>query len=424
MYKKIFNTYEKNLQRRKKNTFLGGFTLLEMLVVTLIIAIFAGIAFPFYTRAVNKSRAVEGINLLKMIREAQTEKFITDSSYYTSFSEMGPLTTNKEQEQISGSLLKFRGYTVSLNNEGKCATVVYTSETQHFVLASNYQYSLLGCTGDVCDSMGDWGGTAEGVCGCAPKTCANGFSFNRDICACDCNLGCSSASSCFAPYGGGSSKPCASGCGSQTSVDSCNGPVWESGSCASPTQTQPTTQNCGNNGTQTRTCSPTCGGGTCGAWSACTGQTCSGAQPQAVQACGNCGTQTRSVTCDGNSGTWVSGSWGACTSQGECAVGATTSCGSGGTKTCSATCSWGSCVEGNKTCSNGGKPKDNQKCGNCDKGTQTRTITCNTSTGEWITGSWSECVGGGECVPDQVMDCGGGKTQTCLNSCKWGSCKK
>lgn len=56
------------------------------------------------------------------------------------------------------------------------------------------------------------------------------------------------------------------------------------------------------------------------------------------QACGNCGTQTR--TC--NSGSWSP--WGACVGAGVCTPSATQACSGGGTQTCSATCAWGACT--------------------------------------------------------------------------------
>ena len=49
----------------------GGFTLIEVLVVVLIIGILTSIALPQYTKAVEKARAAEGLQIAKQIHNAQ-----------------------------------------------------------------------------------------------------------------------------------------------------------------------------------------------------------------------------------------------------------------------------------------------------------------------------------------------------------------
>ncbi len=470
-----------------------GFTLTEMLILVLIVSVLTAIAYPLYTRTVTKARAVEAINLLAMVRSKQLLKFARNKQYYTNVSGLGQLTSDATQETVNGQVLHINDYTISLNSVKNCATATYNKGNTTFSFSSGYETAGLGCTGSICTSFGNILGTAQEVCNCGSKTCSNGYTLDTNTCNCICNLGCDVSGSCFAPYGGASTRPCASGCGTETSSSSCNGAIW-SGTCWTPAQNQPTTQSCGNSGTQTRTCTPSCGGGTCSAWGACTGQTCpSSTKPASSEACGNCnkGNRTRSVTCSSD-GTWQTGAWGACAGGGECSPGAqrvlscpsgpsgaercsdtcdwyirkpcmntnecvgmqiqscgncgsqtrtcdtstgqwsdwgdcqnqgvcspdsTQTCNGTGTKTCSSYCYWGACSVIN--CDETNKPATSQACGNCNMGTQTRTVSCNTSDGTWTTGSWENCTGGGVCSPGATQACGGTGTKICTNSCAW-----
>ncbi len=74
----------------------------------------------------------------------------------------------------------------------------------------------------------------------------------------------------------------------------------------------------------------------------------------------------------------------------------------------------------------GPKPAESESCGNkC--GYHTRSVTCDTSTGEWQTGQWGACSNEGVCTPDSTdtSECSDGKTGTmvrfCNKSCQWGS---
>lgn len=66
----------------------GAFTLIELLVVVLIIGILAAVAVPQYQRAVEKSRAMQAVALLKTVGQATDAYFLANGTFPTSLSQL------------------------------------------------------------------------------------------------------------------------------------------------------------------------------------------------------------------------------------------------------------------------------------------------------------------------------------------------
>ena len=82
-----------------------GFTLMEVMVVVLILAGLAAVAYPTYSKVIMKARTAEALSLGEIVREAEQRALAVNGSYFGAF-------TN---DHVSGKtrLIKAGGVTVS-----------------------------------------------------------------------------------------------------------------------------------------------------------------------------------------------------------------------------------------------------------------------------------------------------------------------
>lgn len=126
-----------------------GFTLMEMMVVVLIIAGLASIAYPAYTKVIMKSRITEALSLAEIVREAQQRHLVVDNagSYFPQFTEehvSGRTRLIKSNGvRVEGGKLIKGDYTVSiLGNNNECIRVAY----KNIKITTHVEDSKIWCT--------------------------------------------------------------------------------------------------------------------------------------------------------------------------------------------------------------------------------------------------------------------------------------
>ena len=85
---------------------LGGFTLIELMVVVLIIGILAAVALPQYQKAVAKARGTEIITQLSAIEKAQVVYYLANNTYTDNLNDLD--ITVPDVQIIWGSIGSYR----------------------------------------------------------------------------------------------------------------------------------------------------------------------------------------------------------------------------------------------------------------------------------------------------------------------------
>ena len=147
-----------------------GFTLAEVLVVVIIIAVMAYFAVPMYNKVVRQSDASDALHNIDMFSTAQ-EKFFIQNGKYTD--DLGKLETPLKGEKPEIYTDKF---TYSAGNPKDDDYCIYSeSKTRKYTLAKNYKnHSDIFCFGQDCDIVNSFVKTGDSKLLCAsamPEQC-------------------------------------------------------------------------------------------------------------------------------------------------------------------------------------------------------------------------------------------------------------
>ena len=86
----------------------AGFTLLELVIVILVIVILVAVALPQYQKVVEKSRATEGVILIRAILEAQQLYHLANGTYSKDLEEL--------DIQVPGDVSTPKGHALSVRS--------------------------------------------------------------------------------------------------------------------------------------------------------------------------------------------------------------------------------------------------------------------------------------------------------------------
>lgn len=103
--------------------FKNGFTLLEMLVVSLIIGILASIAFPQYEVAVGVSKVSNVVSFAKVINDAQQRHYLANGSYTVNFDALDVTMPPGGTLSADGKTMTYKNFLCYLRDAGDGSSV-------------------------------------------------------------------------------------------------------------------------------------------------------------------------------------------------------------------------------------------------------------------------------------------------------------
>jgi len=193
--------------KRKKQK---GFTLAEILVIIIVIAVLAAIAMPIYTKAVMRSRASDALKVLSLASAKQEVFLINNDRFAASFNELAAPVKGL----VGMGQVPLGHFTYAMDQ----ACILAARPGDQITLFRNFETQQTGCMGDGCPSIeglvpqGDAGcalnfegGNGEGNAGqgdvpitgggeepgeidCRNQpACPPGFHRNMETCKCECS---------------------------------------------------------------------------------------------------------------------------------------------------------------------------------------------------------------------------------------------
>ncbi len=115
-----------------------GFTLMELLIVTIIIATFAAMTYPSFRSAIERARASEAVHMISAIQAAQQKHLVNYEVYGNDFRDINdfrpsipdenfdPSSTSFNTEYFSYQLMPNRAVATRIDGQGNALDKGYT----------------------------------------------------------------------------------------------------------------------------------------------------------------------------------------------------------------------------------------------------------------------------------------------------------
>jgi len=134
-----------------------GFTLTEIMVTVLLVAILASIAIPQYMKVVERQRSVEALGILSAIAKSQERFFSINEKYTLKFSDLdADLVDFVTNLPPTGATFHNRAFEFKISGEADAdGRITATRNTGTYCIVRIYETGVVCCSGDedTCDNI-------------------------------------------------------------------------------------------------------------------------------------------------------------------------------------------------------------------------------------------------------------------------------
>jgi prepilin-type N-terminal cleavage/methylation domain-containing protein len=128
-----------------------GFSMIELMVTVILIAILAAMAIPQYYKVVEKQKGVEAVNMLSSIAKAEERYFVINEKYTEDFTALDPdFIDSATKQPPTGSAFNAGNFRYTLSGTANCGTNGVNCKIKAERVTGDYYFERTYETGVVC----------------------------------------------------------------------------------------------------------------------------------------------------------------------------------------------------------------------------------------------------------------------------------